>query len=166
MKVFKWVLIGTLAVAFICCLSFIGWGWWVSAGPNPALHKLVMPGHYRVSLNPGTYQGWIYTRWQSQHIQTQNDPHALSVKITDPKQGRTVPQQPLNLYGANEGGQIGEVTTWFKITTSGEYEFSADRTERFVFVVVPIEQVCVGLGSDWGYQGQFGDFNFDQPSAK
>lgn len=160
MKVLIWLLMGSIGVVVICCLGFIGWSWWETAGPNPALHKLMMPGHYRLSLKPGNYQGWIYTTWRSRRVETRNDPHTLRVNIVNLKTKHSVAQELMDVYGADEADHKGEATSAFTISESGEYEVSADGPEVFVFVVVPREEVNVGMGSNWGYQGQFGDFNF------
>lgn len=124
------------------------------------IHKLVMPGTYRMRLDPGLYTIWYFWRWPSKGINSAEqrvpslhifgpDRRELARPLWPPTELK-LPQFFLDRIGRSE----------FEMRFSAPGLYTFQSTEQCVFVVVPARN-SIELGELDLFTGVFDDFNFD-----
>lgn len=137
---------------------------WDAYGPNPDAHMMLMPGKYRIKLDKGHYYGWTYTNWTSKQVQLPVGT-VVPVHIVD-SDGKEIEQQTEDKYAFNDGNHAGRLTASFYTDRAGEYMIFSDGDKRFVFSIVPSEQIFTSIGTEFAYPGRFSEFSFEKPLSK
>lgn len=152
--------IATLVVLIVGTpVAFFAWLLWVICGPNPAVHKFVMPGDYKVHLAPGQYSGWIFTLWRSKQVEALPSA-SMAVSIVDPGGGQVKQEEGIGLT-LDDNQRRGRVEFYFKIEKAGSYTISSKGPARLVFAVVEAAHYGEDFGGNPTFQGEYGDFNFE-----
>ncbi|MBX9947755.1 MAG: hypothetical protein K2Y39_01200 [Candidatus Obscuribacterales bacterium] len=124
------------------------------------VHKLLMPGKYKILCQPGSYTCWYFWRWLSKGI----DKPKQDVEVIIENEQNAKLKLDTSIGNVNEidrGDRTGCQKFAFDVEKSGSFRISC--TEACVLVVMPTNLQYHSLGSMLEFPGAGDDKNFDLP---
>lgn len=147
----------SLALLIILAISYEQWS------SQREVHKLIMPGTYKLQLEAGQYSVWNFSRWPSKKISEQLKDIQINIKGPAPiTLTSIVPKDKSPDY--KRDGKIGRTDLKFEVKIAGLYVIQCG--ERCVLVILPscLEYPATTFGDHWiNFPGAEDDYNFDKP---